>query len=343
MKVEKFYESRQSDWKKLSVLLHKAQPGIQRLSPEEVDQLGRLYRAVTSDLALAQRDFPQHKVTIYLNQLVGRSHATIYRHEPLALRRLIHFITTGFPQTYRSIWPFILTAALLFIIPAVLSAVIVGHDPNSAEWLLPAQVQELIPVVEDRELWIDIPIEERPYTSTVIMQNNIQVSFIAFGSGVLAGLVTIWILITNGLILGGLTGLTAYYGIGFELWSFVIGHGVVELSVIFIAGGAGLSLGWAIISPGLYRRRDALALAARKSIYLILGCVPLLVIAGTIEGFISPNESIPWPAKWSVGIITGLLLYTYLIFAGRFSPDTRLKFRLTNPLQAVSITKKSPT
>ena len=327
MKPEQFYESRQSDWKKLSDLLKKGQSGIQRLSPDEVDQLGRLYRAVTSDLALAQRDFPQHKITTYLNQLVGRSHAIIYRHEPLAWRRLRHFITAGFPQAYRSIWPFILTAALLFILPAIFSALIVNYSPQSAEWILPAGVQDLIPIVEDQELWIDIPIEERPYASAFIMSNNIQVSFMAFGSGALAGLLTAWIMVFNGLMLGGLTGLTAHYDIGFELWTFVIGHGVVELSVIFIAGGAGLSLGWAIISPGLHRRRDALTLAARKSIYLILGCVPLLIIAGTIEGFISPNENIPWPVKWSVGLTTGLLLYTYLILAGRTAPAKRARRR----------------
>jgi uncharacterized membrane protein SpoIIM required for sporulation len=340
MKVEQFYESRQSDWKKLSDLLKKGQSGIQRLSPEEVDQLGRLYRAVTSDLALAQRDFPQHKVTTFLNQLVGRSHALVYRHEPLAWRRLRHYITTGFPQAYRSIWPFILTAALLFIVPSILSAVIVNYSPESAEWLLPTSVQRLIPIVEDQELWIDIPIEERPYVSAFIMSNNIQVSFMAFGSGILAGLFTVWIMVMNGLVLGGLTGLTAHYDVGFELWTFVIGHGVVELSVIFIAGGAGLSLGWAIISPGLHRRRDALAAAARKSIYLILGCVPLLVIAGTIEGFISPNENIPWPVKWSVGIITGLLLYSYLLLAGQPAPATRPKrrFRLRSLL-----TKPNPS
>jgi len=327
MKAEQFYESRQSDWKKLSDLLKKGQNGVQRLSPEEVDQLGRLYRAATSDLALAQRDFPQHKVTTYLNQLVGRSHAIIYRHEPLAWRRLVHYVTKGFPQAYRSIWPFILTSALLIIIPAILSAMVVNYDPNSAEWILPPGAQALIPKVEDKELWVDIPIEERPYTSAFIMSNNIQVSFMAFGSGILAGVLTAWILVFNGLMLGGLTGLTAHYDIGFELWTFVIGHGVVELSVIFIAGGAGLSLGWAVIYPGLHRRRDALTLAARKSIYLIFGCVPLLVIAGTIEGFISPNENIPWPVKWGVGITTGLLLYTYLLLAGRTSSVKRAKRR----------------
>ena len=149
------------------------------------------------------------------------------------------------------------------------------------------------------------------------MQNNIQVAFLAFGSGILGGVVTVWIMVFNGLLLGGLTGLTSHYDLGFDLWTFVIGHGVIELSVIFIAGGAGLTLGWAIIHPGLLRRRDALALAARKSVRLIIGCVPLLVIAGTIEGFISPAENIPWPVKWSIGLVSGLLLYSYLLLAGR--------------------------
>ena len=108
-----------------------------------------------------------------------------------------------------------------------------------------------------------------------------------------------------------------WIGIGFELWTFVIGHGVIELTVIFIAGGSGLMLGWAILRPGLMRRRDALALAARKAVYLLLGAVPWLVVAGTIEGFISPNEDIPIPVKWAVGIGSGIVLYSYLLFAGR--------------------------
>jgi uncharacterized membrane protein SpoIIM required for sporulation len=186
-----------------------------------------------------------------------------------------------------------------------------------AQWLLPPEAQAMIEMIENQELWTDIPWEERPFASSFIMRNNIQVAFLAFGSGVTAGLVTIWVMVFNGLMLGGITGLTAYYGIGFDLWTFVIGHGVIELSVIFIAGGAGLMLGWSIINPGLLRRRDALALAARKAIRLVIGCIPLLVIAGTIEGFISPSEVLPWQVKWTVGIVSGIILYAYLFFAGR--------------------------
>jgi len=178
-------------------------------------------------------------------------------------------------------------------------------------------VQELIPQIEDGEMWTNIPINERPYASGFIMRNNIQVTFLAFGSGMLAGLATVWVLVFNGLLLGGLSGLTAHYGLAGELWTFVIAHGVVELSVIIMAGGAGLRLGWAIIHPGDYRRREALALAANRAVRLIIGCVPLLVFAGLIEGFISPAENLPWPLHWAVGLGTGALLYAYLLLAGR--------------------------
>ncbi len=323
MQTDQFYQSRQADWQKLTQLLDRAQSHIHQLSPEEVNTLGQLYRAATSDLALAQRDFPGHRVTLYLNQLVARGHAVVYRSEPLALNRLWRFVTTGFPAVYRETLPFILVATLLFVIPAILSGLITFWQPDTARWLLP---QDFIEEIQKRQLWTNIPIKDRPYASSFIMQNNIQVAFLAFSGGMLAGVFTIWVMIFNGLLLGIVTGLTAYYGIGFELWTFVIGHGVIELSVIFMAGGAGLMLGWAIIQPGLLRRRDALAVAARKAVRLVVGCVPLLVIAGLIEGFISPAEAIPWPIKWTFGLMTGLFLYSYLLMRGR-EDKTRKPYR----------------
>lgn len=317
MQPDQFIQSRQPNWKTLTQLLDRCQSSIERLSIDDINQLGRLYRAATSDLALAQRDFPNHRVTAYLNQQVARAHAVLYRSEPLSFKRLWDFVTTGFPRAYREALPFIVTAALLLIIPALAAGVSTAIEPASSRWLLPPATQRLIPMIEKQNLWVDIPIEERPYASSFIMRNNIQVAFLAFGGGMLAGTYTVWAMIINGLILGGLTGLTAHYGIGFELWTFVIGHGVLELSIIFIAGGSGLMLGWAILQPGLMRRRDALAVAAGKAVRLVIGCVPLLALAGTIEGFISPAEGLVWPVKWGTGIGSGILLYGYLLMAGR--------------------------
>lgn len=317
VRVDEFYQSRKADWEALGRLLDQSQKDMRGLSESQVHDLARLYRAATSDLALAKRDFARSEVSAYLNQLVARAHAVIYRSEPLALRRLWRFATTDFPRLFRQTWLFTFLAAAFFLLPGIASGLVTYARPESATLLLPPETHRLIEIVEDKELWIDIPVEERPYTSVFIMRNNIQVSFLAFASGLTAGLLTLWVLFLNGVLIGTLTGLTAFHGIGFELWTFVIGHGVIELTIIFIAGGSGLMLGWAILRPGLLRRRDALAQAARKAVYLLLGAVPWLVVAGAIEGFISPNENIAVPVKWAVGIGSGMLLYGYLLLGGR--------------------------
>jgi uncharacterized membrane protein SpoIIM required for sporulation len=317
MQPEELYAARKDNWEALVRLLDRSQGGMDQLSPDDVRLLGQYYRSATADLAVAQRDFPRHRVTVYLNRLVARSHSVIYRGEPLALRKIWRFVVAGYPRAYRQAFPFILTAALLFFVPALLVGLLTYARPDTARWTLPAQIQDNVRQLQEQDLWTDIPVGERPYASSFIAQNNIRVSFLAFAGGVTGGLLTLYLMLVNGLILGGLSGVAWHYGVGFELWTFVIGHGVVELSVIFIAGGAGLMLGWSILRPGYLRRRDALAQAAVQAVRLVAGCIPLLLIAGTIEGFISPAEALPWPFKWATGLLTGLLLYTYLLFGGR--------------------------
>lgn len=317
MNYDAFCQSRRPVWENLSQLVEKAQRDLQRLSPQDIEQLASLYRAVTSDLALVKRDYPRQPVTPYLNQLVARAHGVLYQGQPLALNRLLDFATSGFPRLFRETFIFTLIAFLMFALPATAAGISTAIDPQNAEWLLPAEVQQVIPDIQNKKLWTEIPVQERPFASSFIMQNNIRVAFLAFSSGLTAGLLTLWVLVDNGLIFGGLLGVTSYYGVGSGLLAFVIGHGVIELSVIFMAGGSGLMLAWAIIHPGLLRRRDALAQAAQKAVRLLGGAVPFLVLAGLIEGFISPAESVAWQVKFAIGISSGLLLYSYLFFAGR--------------------------
>ncbi len=321
MHPEEFYKSRKADWEQLNQVLIASEKNIKGLSPQQVETLGRLYRAATSDLALAQRDFPRHQITQYLNRIVGRAHAVVYQGEALAFNRLLDFVLRGFPRLFRETMVFTVLAALFLFVPAFVAGFSIAANPQNATWLLSESAQQLIPTVQNKELWINMPVNERPYISSFIMTHNIQVSFLAFGSGVSGGLLTVWILVSNGLDLGGLLGLTSHYGIGSDLANFVIGHGVIELSVICMAGGSGLMLGWAMIHPGLQRRRDALTLAATKAVRLLLGAVPMLVIAGTIEGLISPSETIPWQVKWTIGITSGILLYSYLLLAGHEKKD----------------------
>ncbi len=330
MTPDRLIRQKEADWRLLEELIKKANSQLQTMTPEDARRLGELYRSASSDLALAQRDFPRHPITRYLNQTVARSHALIYRQEPLTGRKIMRYVTHTFPQTFRRSASFFWVAMLLFMIPGVLIGTLTFVDPDQARFALPANVQQMIPQIEDQELWTNIPVSDRPYASSFIMTNNIRVSFLAFAGGILAGLLTFYVMVFNGVVIGGILGLTYHYGIGFGLLTFMISHGVIELTVIFIAGAAGLRIGWAMLRPGLLSRRISVQRAAQEAVVLIIGCVPLLVIAGLIEGFISPAEGIPWPVKFGVGLTTGIILYTYLFRSGR---EDKNNFTVAKKLQ----------
>ena len=280
------------------------------LSSAELNELGRLYRQVTSDLALAQRDFPDQKVTIYLNRLVASAHALIYRSEPLRWGALGRFYRHTFPQLYRQVLPYTTLAFLLFLLPAVIAFFVVWSQPDAIYTLLGPGIAGLVRKVEEGELWTEIAPSVRSAASTLILTNNIQVMFFTFAGGITAGLLTVWVLILNGLNLGAIFGLLQAHGLSVGLAEFVVAHGFIELSVIFLAGGCGLYVGDGLLRPGLLTRREALVQRSRLAVQLILGCVPLLVVAGLIEGFVSPSALPGW-VKAVVGVGAGVALHGY--------------------------------
>lgn len=316
MLAEDFITRKRTSWERLTNLLNRSQNGLGSLSAEELQELGRLYRQATSDLAVARRDFVTHPLNDYLNGLVGRAHGTIYRDRSPRLRQFITFFTATFPQIFRETWGYTLASFLMFLIPALVSFVISYRDPDAVTLLLPGAQNVISDIRNGHEWWRQINEDGRAASASFIMTNNIRVTFLAFAGGVVFGALTLYVLAMNGVMLGCIAGAAQHFGFGDNLWGFVAAHGTIELSVIFIAGGAGLQLGWSIFRPGLLTRRAALVVAARRAAQLLFGCVPLLVLAGLIEGFISPSN-LPLAFKLMVSIGTGILLYSYLILVGR--------------------------
>ncbi|NJL92857.1 MAG: stage II sporulation protein M [Anaerolineae bacterium] len=322
MNVHDFIRLREKDWKRLEGLIRQRQ-GRVRLKAVEVRELGDLYRAVTSDLAQARRDYPRHSVSTYLNQLLTKVHSYIYQQDVSDYRRTLRYFTHTIPQTFRQAGRFTLVAFLMFMVPALVGFWLAEGNPDVAEPLgLAAQRDQLA----NQSIWTNIPVEERPFASAFILSNNIRVALLAFGGGVLFGVFAAYILMYNGLFIGAVFGLAVHYGQGQALLDFVFAHGVVELNVIFMSGGAGLQLGWALLNPGLRSRRDALSEAGRRAVPLIVIMIPLLVMAGVIEGFVSPAE-LPFGVKVAVGLGSGALMFGYLLGLGHVAAPAATRQR----------------
>src|SRR5205085_7602391 len=239
-----------------------------------------------------------------------------YRADGDWLPRAGRFFTHDFPQTFRRTWRYTATAFAVFIIFTAVAFFGTRHDPDFSEFAgISPFFREV--VINHRTHWWEDLNEANQIGSSQIFTNNIRVTFYAFALGAIFGLGTLYVIAFNGAMFGAILALTYRAGFGNDLLlGFVISHGVIELSCIFIAGGAGLLIGTALSMPGNLTRADALKSRGIEAVRLIVGCIPLLVVAGLIEGFISPapiNSAI----KFAVAGVTGVVLYSYLLLAGR--------------------------
>ena len=304
---------RQPHWTRLEELVDASRrSGLRSLSRAELQELGLLYRQVAADLAAIREDPSSSHFARYLNQLLARAHNTIYagqRGSPLAV---IRFFVRTYPLVFRRNRWHVATALGVFLAAAVVGMTLTLQDPDFKVSILGPQ---LVETIERREMWTHSILAVKPLASSAIMTNNMSVAFTAFAMGITAGLGTLYMMALNGLMIGVIGTACGAAGMSLALWSFVAPHGVLELPAIFLAGGAGLRVAHGLLFPGTLPRRESLSRAGTEAVRLLLGAVPMLIVAGVIEAFVSPTGLAP-SLKFTMAAALGALLAAYL-FSGR--------------------------
>ena len=302
--------------------------GLKQLGEARVREFVREYRDVTADLARLRtaahgRDTDD---VFYLNRLVAGAHNLLYRRRALPLRDITHFLFTDVPREIRaSALPIALAAALMFGPAFIAYTAVVTNPANAAALVPPAMLDRAddgVRRAKDGQGYITDPQLFRPVMATSIIANNVQVALGAFAFGMTFGVLTAWVLLSNGVSLGAVSGLYASKGIGTLLLAFVAPHGVLELTAICIAGGAGFLLAAGLLIPGNRTRGEALVHNGRRAIRLVAGAAMLLVVAGALEGFVSPIEWWPLEGKLAVSGLTAVALYLFLRLGVRRPGDT---------------------
>ena len=296
-------------WDRLAALLAQSDAsGLGQLSRAELQELALLYRQVAADLSVLRQDSTSRTYAEHVNQLLARAHHIIYSGRKTNFLTLLHFLRDEYPVIFQQQIGYVAASALVFVFFGLLGAALTSARPEFMRNFLGPQ---MIATMERHTMWTESVVSVAPMASSAIMTNNLTVSFVTFAGGIVFGLGTFLFLFQNGLVLGVVGMACHHYEMSQALWSFVAPHGSLELPAIIIAGGAGFRLGHAMLFPGALRWRDSVARGGIEATRLVSGIIPLLVIAGLLEGFFSPSQAPVW-FKFIVGGLLFAMLNLWL-------------------------------
>lgn len=315
MQLKTFIQQNRQDWQKLEQIIQNFNKNRSKPSKEAIEIFDHLYQKTAQNLSFSQTFFPDTEVTIHLNQLVSHAHNIMYQTEHSSWKQLKTFLLEKFVGLLLELWRPIVIATLLFFLGGLAGFLIVSQDPLHLEVILPGTLSTILSP-DDLASNVQADQIDGATMSVMIMTNNIQVAILAFAGGITFGLLTTYVLVYNGLMVGALAGLFWQSGSSYIFWAYIAPHGVIELLAIFIAGGAGLLMGYKLLVPGKLKRLAQLKRHSMRSVQLLLGTIPLFVVAGIIEGFITPAD-LSLETKYIVALIT-LIGFTGYMLYGRF-------------------------
>ncbi|HWP57096.1 MAG TPA: stage II sporulation protein M [Candidatus Acidoferrales bacterium] len=312
-------EDKQARWRgfyeRAQGLLRRGRSSLRQLSPDELSSLIDEYQTLIADLARARSLGAPRSTIDQLNRIAVTGHNLLYGQMRERAAPGAGWFGGFAAAVRRNLWAVALAAAVFFL-PAAGSYVAVKLHPLLGYDLVSEGFLDFDPAHEEN--LHSIPGLARPVVSSAIITNNVQVTLLAFGFGLTAGIGTTLLLIFNGVHLGAVAGWMTLAGNERALWGWIMPHGATELLAICLAGAAGYLLAGAILAPGEVRRSTALKRAGRDALVIEIGSMAMLVVAGLIEGFVSPS-SIDYNTRLAILGASVAAWAVYFLAAGRRS------------------------
>ncbi len=314
-KSERFVYARKDMWESLRLTLLKiSKKGFSSLKEQEAAEFPRLYRMTCTDLAEAKMLKLSPDVLFYLNDMIGQAHKHLYSFPPVKMSSIKGFFRESLPQIVLKNKVFVIVSAVTFLVPYLISFMIVVNNPEMAKEIIPENVLN-----QYADPFRDAITEGRSTSSKSFMvsyyvYNNVSINFACFALGILLGIGTLYILIYNGIVLGAISGYIYGIGYGDNFIHFVTAHSVFELTGLILSGASGLLLGYSIINARKYSRRDWLRLQKTNLFTLVAAAALLTFMAAFIEGLISPSL-LPYRFKVVIAILSlaFVILYFFII------------------------------
>jgi len=321
MKQQQFEAQNHKTWQKFEQLLKNKEKLFSSLSIAAQYELPILYKTLCNHYALAQTRHYSPYLIERLHRLVLQGHQQFYRKKHFSLWKLIEFISTTFPQTFRAYIRYFYAALIFSLLPALVVGLLCFNNAQFIYTLMPVQSVNGMEQMYDPSNRHLGRTESRKSETNLMMfgyyiQHNTGIGFRTFAGGLFLGIGSLFYLFYNGILLGGISGHLTQLGFQDTFWSFVCGHGAFELTAIVISGAAGFMLGHKLIAPQQFSRLDALKKIAPDALILMMGAALMFFIAAFIEAFWSPSL-FPPSVKYFVASLLWTFVIAYLSLAGK--------------------------
>lgn len=312
MDLDRYVALNRPQWNRLSELTETVDRRPRQMLPEEVDEFLTLYRRVSSQLSFVRGHYRDPTLSAEINHVIGMANAALYKRTSSPAAALRRFFAISFPAAVWHLRRAVVTAALLFLVPAIATALWLSTSDRALDVAAPEARRAAYVNEEFEDYYSSEPAAQ---FATEVLINNIQVSFLAFALGITLCLGTVYVLVFNGLNLGVAWAVFIVAGQQTKFFGLILPHGLLEMTAIVVAGAAGLSMGWSIVAPGDRRRANAFTDEARRSVVVVLGLILAFIVAGLIEGFVTPGLStVP---RVSIGVAVEILFVVYVVSFGR--------------------------